>query len=207
MKIVFYIVCIFNILGSLAQAQHDENIKALVNQYTNKPVLKCEIVVQIDIEGMQIPDKKLFVDFQNDKKPKVKSEGLALLPKKGTIDQFNKLLSSPFQAIYLSKKENILLYKLVSLDPKSDWITADLSFDDNKYLIYKSIINTRKHGSFEAEHDYNGNIYPSKSTITFDVKKFKIPLKFIGREQSVTSSIPENDKNVKGKIILIYKYL
>jgi hypothetical protein len=207
MKAVFYILCIFNIFKLFAQDIHDEKINALVEQYTKKPELKSEILVHIDIEGMHIPDKKIYVDFRKDKKPKVKGEGLALLPKKGTVDQFNKLLSSSFQAIYLSKNGNNLEYKLVSLDPKSDWITADIIFDENTYLIYTSNISTRKFGSFETEHSYNGNIYPSRSIITFDIKKFKIPLRFIGREQEITSSIPQKDKNVQGKITLTYTYL
>jgi len=207
MRKLLYIACIFNLFGLFAQNQHDQNINALIEQYSKKPELKCEIIVQIDVEGMQIPDKKLIVDFQKDKKPKVKSEGLSLLPKKGTIDQFGKLLSSPFQAIYLSKSGNNLAYKLVSLDPKSDWITADIIFDENSYVIYRSTVNTRKFGSFQADHSYKENIYPFRSIITFDVKKFKIPLKFIGREQGVASSIPDKEKNIQGKITLIYTYL
>jgi len=207
MRTLFYILCIFNIFELFAQDQHDEKINALVEQYTKKPELKSEILVQIDVEGMNIPDKKIYVDFRKDKKPKVKGEGLALLPKKGTVDQFNELLSSSFQAIYLSKNGNNLAYKLVSLDPKSDWITADIIFDENTYLIYTSNISTRKFGSFKTEHSYNGNIYPSRSIITFDIKKFKIPLRFIGREQKITSSIPQKDKNVQGKITLTYTYL
>jgi hypothetical protein len=207
MRNLLYIVCILRVVGLFAQNQHDDNINALVEQYIQNPELKCEITIQIDVEGMRIPDKKLIVDFRKDKKPKVKSEGLALLPKKGTIDQFSKLLSSPFQAIYISKTEKNLVYKLVSLDPKSDWITADITFDEKTYLIYRSVVNTRKFGSFQSDHSYKEKIYPFRSIITFEVKKFKIPLKFIGREQGVTSSIPDKEKNVQGKITLIYKYL
>ncbi len=206
MKYIFFILGFLNIFGLIAQDQHDEDIRALIEQYTVKPELKCEIFVIVDVEGMNIPDKKIFVEFKKDKKPKVKGEGLSLLPKKGTVDQFNKLLSSPLQAIFLSKKGNELMYKLVSLDSKSDWITADIIFDEDSHVIYESTISTRKFGSYHTKHSYSDSIYPSNSVITFDVKKFKIPLKFIGREQNISSQ-SKSTGNIQGKITLIYTYL
>ena len=206
MKKRFYLIFIFSFTIMHGQSHTDEYIKALVDQYADKPELKCEILVQVDVDGMHIPDKKITVTFEKDKNPKVKGEGLALLPKKGSIDQFSKLLSSPFQAIFLSDSDENLQYKLVSLDSKNDWITADITFDKKSFLIYESVVNTQKHGSFQALHSYDNEIYPSKSIITFDIKKFKIPLKFIGRERSI-SKYPKNDENVHGKITLWYTYL
>jgi len=208
MRNLIYIWCFFNVFYLFSQSQNDENIKKLIEQYTVKPESKCEIIVKIDVEGMSIPDKKIIVDFNNGGKPKVKGEGLALLPKKGTVDQLSNLLTTPLQAIYMSKVKDNLVYKLVSLEQNSDWITADVVFDENTYLIYESTVNTRKFGTFYTKniYDVEGSIYPSKSIITFDIKKFKIPLKFIGRQQNVSKS-PKNDKNVRGKITLIYTYL
>lgn len=206
MKVLLYILLVFQTVYLFSQSNHDENIKALINQYTVKPEFKCKILVNIDVEGMSIPDKEIIVDFKNGEKPKVKGEGLALLPKKGTIDQFSKLLSTPLQAIYLSKTQNNLVYKLVSLDQNSDWITADIIFNEKSFIIYKSTVNTRKFGAFNSMHTYNEGIYPSKSIITFDIKKFKIPLKFIGRSQSNIKPLNKN-KNVQGKITLNYIYL
>lgn len=208
MRIKFFIFLLFPFGMVFSQNQHDENIQALMEQYaanSNSP-LQCEILVQVDVEGMYIPDKTVTVDFSNDKKPIIKGEGLALLPKKGTINQFKEMLSSPLQAIFLSKIDNKFLYKLVSLDENSDWITADIQFDANSNLIYETSINTRKYGAFHTLNSYDNNIYPSKSIITFDVKKFKLPLKFIGRKQTANSAASE-DENVLGKITLLYKYI
>jgi len=44
------------------------------------------------------------------------------------------------------------------------------------------------------------------STVTFDIKKFKLPLKLIGSEQSARA-YPEKEEPVKGKITLNYTYL
>ena len=44
------------------------------------------------------------------------------------------------------------------------------------------------------------------STLTFDIKKFKLALKFIASEQA-TRAYSENEEQVKGKITLNYTYL
>jgi len=206
MKNILLFLAVLWMNPALSQSGLDEPMEQLRLQY-NEPVnLKCNILIQVDVEGMNIPDKKVFVEFRGDEKPKVQGEGLSLLPKKGMVDQFRKLLNSSMQAIFLSKRGHHLVYKLVSLDSSSDWITADLVFDEGSHLIYESVVNTRKFGTFTSKHSYSDHIYPDRSEVTFDVKKVKLPLKFIGSEQR-TDNFPAKDENVKGKIILSYTYL
>ena len=185
---------------------HDENISALIDRYTSKLDVDCEIKIETDVEGMIVPDKIVRVKFKDNGKPKVEGKGIMLLPKKGMLNQFHDMLTSPFQAIYLSKRKDNLVYKLVSLDPNSDWITADLEFNENTFLVQKSIVNTHNHGTFYIEHNYKTYDFPSQSVITFNVKKFKLPLKFIGRTET-TSSSNSNNENVIGKVTLSYTYL
>lgn len=208
MRIYLNILFLFSISSLFSQLEHDENISRLIVKYSDDSAFTCEINVAIDVEGMQIPNKTILVDFKEGEKPKVKGKGIALLPKKGMIDQFKELFETEMQAILMKEELSILEYKLVSLDEKSKWVTADISFDKSSLQISKSIINTRKQGSLTAEHSYadSKSKYPIKSVLTFEVKKFKIPLRFIGRENNV-SDFPDKDELVFGKITLIYKYL
>ena len=207
MKRLCYILFCFNVFGLFAQNQiNDENIKTLIEKYSPNLDLKCNIIVKIEVEGMNIPNQQVYVEFRKNKKTIVKGKGLALLPKKGFVNQFNELFSTPLHAIFLSRKKNNLIYKLVSLDQKSDWITADIIFDEQSFLIYEATLNTRKNGTFHIIHSYSNNIYPSKSIITFSIKEFKITLKFIGRKQNVINQ-QKTDKDVNGKITLLYTYL
>ena len=206
MKNISILLWLLWVSPALCQSGLDEPMEQLRLQYNQSVSLKCEVLIQVDVEGMNIPDKRVVVEFRGDEQPKVQGEGLSLLPKKGMVDQFRKLLNSSMQAIFLSKRGHNLVYKLVSLDANSDWITADLVFDESSFLIYESVVNTRKFGTFTSLHTYSDHLYPDRSEVTFDVKKMKLPLKFIGSEQR-TGNFPAKDENVKGRIILSYTYL
>ena len=206
MKNTILIVLLLSTFFGLAQGLEDTHIERLKEKYNQENTLKCQILVSIDVEGMRIPDKEVYVEFSEGGKPIVKGKGLSLLPKRGTLEQFRELLSTPLQAIFLSKKGNNMVYKLVSLDPSSDWITADIVFDPEKYLIYESVVNTKTHGSFNTINEYDDQIYPSLTVVTFEAKKFKLPLKFIGSQQNADSKAKIDD-NTRGKVVLRYSYL
>lgn len=190
----------------LGQSVNDEHILRLRSKYDVDIDLKCEIRVRIDVEGMVIPEKEVYVEFSKDGKTRVQGKGLSLLPKRGTVEQFKTLLTTPMQAIFLSKRGDYRVYKLVSLDPSADWITADIVLDPEALLIYESVVNTRKHGTFTTLNQYDSGDYPSRTEVGFEVKKFNLPLKFIGSEQSRESS-KDLDMEVIGKVVLEYNYL
>jgi len=203
----FYLLLLFFCFSVLAQEEVKmDPIDSLIERYSSNLNIKCDIDINIDVEGMVIPDKKIYVEFEEGKKPIIKGKGLALLPKKGIVGQFNELFSTQLQPIFLSKRGNNLIYKLVSLDQKSDWITADIIFDELSLLINEATINTRKQGTFFTKHFYEDEIYPSKSIINFNIQKFSIPLKFVGRTEKPSGN-DKNDKEIIGTITLNYTYL
>ena len=206
MRTPFALLALFCFLQVFSQDQNDEYILSLKEKYDKDSELKCQIRIKIDIEGLTIPEKEVYVEFARDAKTVVRGKGLSLLPKRGTVEQFRNLMGTPMQAIFLSKKGAYRVYKLVALDPSSDWITADIVFEPEENLIYETVVNTRKHGTFTTLNEYDGNDYPSRTEVTFEVKKFKLPLKFIGSEQT-TETLAGMNEDVMGRVILEYTYL
>ncbi len=206
MRYVCLIAALFSVFHAVSQDVGDEHIQRLKEKYDTELDLKCEIRIEVDVEGLVIPEKEVYVEFSKDQKVVVRGKGLSLLPKRGTVEQFRNLLTTPMQAIFLSKKGSNMVYKLVALDPASDWITADIIFDPDKDLIYQSVVNTRKHGTFTTLNQYDGQDYPSRTEVTFEVKKFKLPLKFIGGQQT-GETIRDIDEDLQGRVILNYTYL
>lgn len=206
MRPLYTILTLLSFLNLVSQNMNDQYILQLKEKYDTDMDLKCEISIRIDVEGLTIPEKQVYVEFSKDKKTVVKGKGLSLLPKRGTVEQFSNLFTTPMQAIFLSKKGSNRVYKLVSLDPSSDWITADIVFDPDENLIYESVVNTRNHGTFSMLNQYAGENYPSRTEVTFEVRKFKLPLKFIGGEQTA-ETMTQMKEDVRGKVILKYTYL
>ena len=206
MRTPIALLALFCFLQVFSQDQNDEYILRLKEKYDKDSELKCQIRIKIDIEGLTIPEKEVYVEFAKDAKTVVRGKGLSLLPKRGTVEQFRNLMGTPMQAIFLSKKGAYRVYKLVALDPSSDWITADIVFEPGENLIYETVVNTRKHGTFTTLNEYDGNDYPSRTEVTFEVKKFKLPLKFIGSEQT-TETLSGMNEDVMGRVILEYTYL
>ena len=206
MRSVYLIVALFSFFPAVSQDMVDEHVQRLRDKYDTELDLRCEIRIQVDVEGLVIPEKRVYAEFAKDQKVVVRGKGLSLLPKRGTVEQFRNLLAAPMQTIFLSKRGNNMVYKLVALDPASDWITADIVFNPEEDLIYESVVNTRKHGTFTTVNQYDGQDYPSRTEVTFEVKKFKLPLKFIGGEQT-GETIRDMDEDLQGRVILNYTYL
>lgn len=206
MKPTFFFLFTLFIFVVSAQ-QKDVHIEQLKNNYSFREKVKCSLDIQVDVDGIHIPPKKIYVEFEKAKANVIKGEGLALMPKNGVVDQLFKILNAPFQAIFLGKEGELWVYKLVSLDQKSDWITADIKFDDLNYSIYESQVTTRNQGTFNVILSYHKfKNLPASSVISFEVDKFKIPLKFIGREEVGLGSGSFGNGGI-GKIILKYTYL
>ncbi|MEM1001801.1 MAG: hypothetical protein AAGH46_04045 [Bacteroidota bacterium] len=204
MRALWFLICISLPLLSATQT-YDEYIESLIQQYSEKIDINCDVYIEIDVEGILVPPKTVNLRFENGE-PKISGEGIAMLPKNGIVDQFNRLLNEKFQAIYLSKRGTKRVYKLVSLDEKSDWITADVEFDESNLLVTSATINTRKFGCFDVSNTYENSKYPSKTKINFSLKKFKLPIKLLGRvDATVTKS--KDQEITEGKVYLTYTYL
>jgi len=201
MKYLIIIISLLFSSSAFAQA-NDEELKALLENQTIYETLKCKVDVCVNVPGVDIPDKEIFIQLRKGKAPKIEAKGLLILPKKGLIGQFNDLINSKYQAIQLYNQADTLMYKLVSLDKKSDWITADIYFTRKELRIYKMEISTRKHGDFEIYHSYQADGAPKHTRIVFEISESKIPLKFLGRSHKTKSD--EGPQEGIGEIDLKY---
>ena len=191
--------------GTSADDKKDP-IQVLKDRYAQSLQLKCSVQVHIAVDGMQIPDKEIYLEYQEGQKPIVRGKGLTLLPKKGGLRQFQTLFSGNIQQIALPSEDGLLRYKLVALDPKSDWITADLWLAPETYQILRTEVSTKSHGSFSTENSYEKADLPVETIISFEVKAFKLPLKFIGGSQSEFKK-QALEEGQMGKVVLRYTYL
>lgn len=197
MKKAFFLI----LLPFLVFAEENELIKSVKAAYANAGV-QCSVQVHVEVPGLKMPDKKLFIKFEEGKAPIIKGNGVLLVPKKGLLGQFNEVLAAESQVIFLGNSGDTANYKIVSLSAESDWVTADIKIYRPDKRIYYMDVFTKEFGSFKVRHSYRKSIFPTKSVVTFEAEAFKLPLKFMGRN---TEELPtdENGK-VSGKVTLNY---
>ena len=177
--------------------------KILQERYEIKNGFKSEITIKLDVPGIVVPEKSVEIYAENNKPLKIKGEGLVLLPKRGFVRQFSSLFSEPVHWIQMERYDDYEIYKLVSLDSKSDWITADIKIFLADPRIEEMTITTRDSGVFTVKHYYENGKYPSRSEINFTTEKLSLPLKFMGK--SDFPEIKDTTTIVTGKIFLEFR--
>lgn len=182
-----------------------EVLRRAVENDTAYNKLSCKLKIELDVPGLHMPDKEIDLVLEKGKKPKIKSKGLILLPKRGLIGQYRDLFKRPSQAIPLESSGDTVSYKLVSMDNKTDWVTIDFKLTETDARVHSQIISTRKNGVYEISHQYNDNkhVFPSLSVIKFEAMPVKLPLKFIGKS-SDTDHLFNGDGPIDGKVYLHY---
>ena len=195
--IILFFLGLFINIPTPAQTDLAEQLS---ERYMIKKGFEAVVNIRIDIPGITAPPKTIQVYYEKGKSPKIKGAGLILLPKKGFVEQFTELLTVPVQWIPLETHGEFQTFKLVSLTPSCDWITADLKVNMTERRIEEVNLTTRESGSFLIKYFYGKGNYPERSEISFSTDKFSIPLKFLGKSDFSTIKDPKG--KVQGKIIL-----
>lgn len=195
----FTLIILFFFNGFLVKAQMElaDNLK---KKYAINKSFETMVNISIDVPGLTIPPKDISVVYETGKKPQIKGKGILLLPKKGFLNQFSDLLDVQAHWIPLEEKGNVMCYKLVSLDPKSDWVIADLKISKSNLHIDEINLTTKESGVYLIKHSYGKGVFPTATEISFLTNRFNIPLKFLGK--SNIKNIKDKDGKVKGKIVL-----
>lgn len=177
-------------------------MEKLKERYDIKNGYQTMVNISIDVPGLTLPPKDLSILCEKGKKPKIKGKGILLIPKKGLVNQFSDLLSVEAHWIFLSENGGFVNYKLVSMDPKSDWVTADIKILKEQSRIDEINLITKDSGEYLIKQSYASGNFPSGTEISFWTSRLNIPLKFLGK--SSLSKVKDKDGKVKGKIFLKY---
>lgn len=167
--------------------------------------LVCNVNIELDVPGLSMPPKDVEITLEKGKKPKIKGGGITVLPRHGIIAQYREFLDVNCQAITIRETSDTIVYKLVSLDKKTDWITVDIELTKRDARIHSMLISTRKNGEFSVHHRYktDSEIFPEQTVISFEAMPLRLPLKFMGKPEGMDSMIDKNDP-VNGEIFLRY---
>lgn len=187
---------------TVSHSQALEKLDSVIYESMRISNFQCSIKVIVDIPGLSVPEKNIFVRYETGKDPVIKGGGLILMPKWGMMNQMSDLQKSDFQIIVTNETQDSVYVKIVSLDTKSEWVTADLTLAKSNYNVYRNEVITRKHGSFVISYDYEKDLIPSKTIIQFETDHIALPLKFMANRQSEELKNMDTDQPIKGMVTL-----
>ncbi|WP_163712109.1 hypothetical protein [Mangrovibacterium lignilyticum] len=204
MKRILLLCSVLFVFSNAVSAQPDV-LAQLKERYDIPTGFNAIITLTIDVPGIEAPQKKVEIEAQNDGKIKVKGEGLILLPKKGLMKQFTELLNQAVHWIETGENEAYQTFKLVSLDPKSDWVTADIKLLKAEPRIDEMVLTTKDAGLFTMVHHYSQGNYPDQTIVSFETTRFSVPLKFLGKSDG--SKLKDTNGLIKGQIQIDFDQL
>ncbi len=201
MRYALIIVVFLVFIWPMAKAQTDI-VQALKDRYDIPNGLEADLKIEVEVPGINIPAKSAHVLYEKGKASKITGKGLLFFPKKGLMEEFQSILNEPHHIIPLEETEEKIKYKMVSLDQKSDWVTADIVVSIQDPRIESMLLTTRKNGDFDISHHYGDGPYPIRTQVQFESERFSIPLKFMGKKELIPEEL--EGKNVSGKIVISY---
>ncbi len=167
--------------------------------------VSCKIDIELDVPGLSMPRKEVEFRLEKGKEPEIRGKGITILPRHGILGQYHDFLELDCQVIPIRENGDTIVYKVVSLDKRSDWVTVDLAVTRSETKIHWMLISTRKYGEYLVRHFYGpeSEFFPEKSEIGFEAVPLKLPLKFLGRQEGV-DFLADKREPVTGKVVLRY---
>ncbi|MBK6837751.1 MAG: hypothetical protein IPG90_05315 [Bacteroidetes bacterium] len=210
-KLILFLLLIFN-LYAISIAQNPRSLIAGVNtKFKQVNNYEAIVVIKTEIPFIKMLPVSATIYFKQPDKIRIKSKGIAILPKQG-IDDLLKTLADTisYSALYqgeeLLKNVNVAVVSIIPLADTSDMILGKFWIDPKQSLVMRSQITTRTNGTILSEYVYGkfaSFALPDSMTVTVDTKKFKIPKAVSADINNYNSSAKDPAKqSKKGRIIL-----
>jgi len=197
------LVCVIPLL-----AQDAETLLKAVGQNMDKiSRFEADALVKVDVEFINIKDRKMKVTFESPDKFTFDAEGLALLPKNGLQMDYLKLLKTNYTAIDVGeetiKNRKTRIIKVIPEAEDSEVILAQLWVDPELSRIMRMKTYTRKSGSYLIDFVYNNNFRPLPDilTVSFDINNMTFPSKAMN--EIMTKGIQKPDSLPKKAIVIV----
>ncbi len=210
MNFLFRLLIIFIIPLSVFSQVAEVTIENLNARMDRIRDYSADALIKSDIPLIKILPVRATIYFKQKNKFRIKSKGIAILPKQGFLD-LSELLSgkenytalfSGFDVIGNYRSEIITI---LPAGDTTDLILAKLWIDPTGYLVRKSQITTRTNGTITIDYTYNNQNkfgLPDSMIFTVDVKKFKIPKGVATDINKISSEEEKKPTSKTGKIFI-----
>lgn len=181
----FLVILFLTSISSFAQSVDTEDILNKVDErFSVIEDYEVEIFIEVDVEGMNIPDSKAVIRFKKPDKMDIESEEFALIPKEGINFAPKSVFGDDFTSIYVKDDviddSHVYVIKIIPLSDGSDIILSTVWIDKTSYVIRKVESTTKLNGTFEVALRYDTETVkqyplPEQMTFSFDLKTVRMP--------------------------------
>lgn len=188
-----------------------EMLRDLNSKFRKVNEYQADVLIRTDISFVKALPVQATVYFRQPDQFRIKSKGIAMLPRQG-FDQVVRTLADTASYIpVLQGKEAIdgremQLLSVLPLSDTSDLILGKFWIDLSQKLIRRSQVTTRSNGTMTSDYFFGAQqrfALPDSMVFTVDTRKFKIPKAVAADLNNTKSSKPVDTKaREKGKIYL-----
>ena len=178
-------ISFFILIFSSCVDSYSQDAKAIIRQcnadFGNIKDYSCAVNLVFDIPGLHISTINGKVFFKKPNKFRIRTKGIVFLPKQNP-NQLPIILADTvnFIPVFLGKEtvgnQPVNVIQMVPL--KDNEVVAAKFYINAKNQILKAQISTKENGTSDIVNDFDNNVsakMPSVTTISFDMKKFKVP--------------------------------
>lgn len=194
------------------QKDPDELLSKVKSEFQKVQDYSVDVKINVDVEFIKVPKSNAVIYFKQPDKISLKSDGFAMLPRKGFDFSPTSLLRNDYTAIY--EKEEMLngiktsVVKVIPLGSTEDVILSTLWIDEERNFIRKIESTTKSSGTFTIELDYDDKFnyaLPSKMVFNFNIDKMNLPSTMMGETEKRKDKDERNrDTLTRGKVIVEY---
>lgn len=187
-------------------------LNKVISNFKKVQDYQVDVNIIVDVEFLKVPESNARIYFKQPDKISLKSDGFAMLPRKGFDFSPSTLLKGDYTAIYerddkLNEYNNAVI-KVIPLGNSDDVILSTLWVDEEKSIIRKIESTTKMNGTFTIELQYDEKIkyaLPSEMVFVFNIDKMNLPSTMIGESETKKkrNKIP-GDSLTKGRVKVSY---
>jgi outer membrane lipoprotein-sorting protein len=212
----FLVIVIFLLFGLDGFAQQPDAriiIKGVNEKFAKVKDYQANARIDTRISFLKILPQKAIVYFKQPDKFRIKSTGIAILPKQQFDNLFSLLRKEDAYEAFVSGAEVIqgrptVLLNIIPRADTSDLVLAKTWVDTKENLIMRSQLTTKSNGTVLIDYQYgkySDYALPDQIKFTVEVKKFKIPKAVSADINSTASKVPPGKEPKTGNIIIDLK--
>ncbi|KAA3636265.1 MAG: hypothetical protein DWQ02_08535 [Bacteroidetes bacterium] len=207
-QILLFTALLFSGVSINAQDASKEILLALKEKMEKVEKYTVDALIRVEVDFINIKDREAKISFTAPDQFDFKSEGFALLPKKGMQMDYIKMMDGGFTSIMVKDEKvrdvTTKLIKVIPDDSTGDIVLAEMWVDASTSIMHRMRTYSKDSGTytinfFFADHPYD---LPDRVEVSFEVKNNKLPVSITGDFESLGKKAEEGSS--EGKVIVEY---